>query len=103
MDLEGKIDKYQYVCCYQFNESITLRHGKIYTCPFIPYLEHFNKFFNKNLKVTENCFIDIYKAQSYEEIAEHCTHRTDFCNYCNISGRKAIKWKKTEKNIKEWT
>lgn len=35
-DLKGKVPKYEYVSCYQFNESITLRHGKIYTCPFIP-------------------------------------------------------------------
>lgn len=80
LKLDGSIEKYQYISCYQFNESITLRHGRIYTCPFIPYSVYFNKYFNKNLKITNKDFIDIYEAKSFEEIAEFCTHRTDFCN-----------------------
>ena len=102
-DLNGNVPKYQYISCYQFNESITLRHGKIYTCPFIPYVGYFNKHFNQDLKVTENCYIDIYKAKSYEEIAEFCTHRTDFCNYCNIKDRKAQKFAISRKQITEWS
>lgn len=101
-DLKGKVPKYQYVSCYQFNESITLRHGKIYTCPFIPYIDYFNKYFNQNLKVTENDYIDIYKVNSYEEIAEFCTHRTDFCSYCNIKDRKPQKFAISKKEITEW-
>ncbi|MCD7879979.1 MAG: radical SAM protein [Candidatus Gastranaerophilales bacterium] len=102
-DLKGKVPRYQYISCYQFNESITLRHGKIYTCPFIPYVGYFNKHFNQNLEVTENDYIDIYKAISYEEIAEFCTHRTDFCKYCNIKDRKAKKFAISKKEITEWT
>ena len=102
-DLKGKVPKYEYVSCYQFNESITLRHGKIYTCPFIPYVGYFNKHFNQHLDVTENDFIDIYKAKSYEEIAEFCTHRTDFCKYCDIKHREAKKFAISKKEITEWT
>jgi len=102
-DLKGNVEKYQYVSCYQFNESITLRHGKIYTCPFIPYVGYFNKHFNQNLEVTENDYIDIYKANSYEEIAEFCTHRSDFCKYCDIKNRKVQKFAISKKEITEWS
>lgn len=102
-DLKGEVEKWQYISCYQFNESITLRHGKIYTCPFIPYVDYFNKYFNQNLEVTENDYIDIYKANSYEEIAEFCTHRTDFCRYCKIKDRKAQKFAISKKEITEWS
>ncbi len=101
-DLKGKVEKYQYVSCYQFNESITLRHGKIYTCPFIPYIDYFNKYFKQNLQVTKNDYIDIYEAKSYEEIAEFCTHRADFCRYCKIKDRKAQKFAISKKEIAEW-
>ena len=45
----------------------------------IPYAHFFNEKFNVNLEVKEDCFIDIYKAKTMEEITEFCTHRTSFC------------------------
>lgn len=102
-DLKGAVEKWQYISCYQFNESITLRHGKIYTCPFIPYAPYFNKHFNQDLKITKNDYIDIYKCNSYEEIAEFCTRRTDFCNYCKVKDRCSKKFQISKKEITEWT
>jgi hypothetical protein len=101
-DLEGKVEKWQFISCYQFNESITLRNGKLYTCPMIPYIDHFNKFFNQNLVVTQNDYIDIYKAKSYEELAEFVTHRTDFCRYCKVRDRRAFEWKQSNHTIEEY-
>lgn len=101
-DLEGKVDKWQFISCYQFNESITLRDGKLYTCPMIPYINHFNKYFNQNLEVSENDYIDIYKAKTYEELAEFVTHRTDFCRYCKVRERKAYDWKQSNHTIEEY-
>ena len=100
--LDGSAEKWQFISCYQFNESITLRNGKLYTCPMIPYIEHFNKYFNQNLKVTENDYIDIYKAKSYEELAEFVTHRTDFCNYCDVRNRRSYEWKQSKHTIDEY-
>ena len=102
-DLNGNVPKHQFVSCYQFNESITLRHGKIYTCPFTPYVNYFNKYFNQNLEITQNDYIDIYEAKTYEEIAEFCTHRADFCKYCDIKNREAKKFTISKKEITEWT
>ena len=102
-DLSGNVEKYRWISCYQFNESIVLRNGKIYTCPMIPYAHYYNDYFGQNLEVKDNCYIDIYKAGSYEEIAEFCTHRTSFCDYCAVNKRHALIWKQSEHSMDEWT
>lgn len=101
-DLNGKQDKYRWISCYQFNESIVLRDGKIYTCPMIPYAHYFNEAFNQNLEIKDDCYIDIYKASSYQEIAESCTHRTSFCNYCAVHCRSVRDWKQSTHSMDEW-
>jgi len=101
-DLKGQQDKFRYISCYQFNESIVLRDGKIYTCPMIPYAHYFNEYFNQDLKVSDNCYIDIYNATSYWEIAEFCTRRTSFCDYCAVHKRYARPWKQSEHTMEEW-
>lgn len=101
-DLSGQQEKYRWISCYQFNESIVLRDGKIYTCPMIPYSHYFNEAFNQNLEVKEDCYIDIYKASSYKEIAEFCTHRTSFCDYCAVHKRSVRDWKQSTHDISEW-
>lgn len=40
-----------------------VENGRLYTCTLIPNIEHFNKYFNKNLEVCDDDSIDIYKAK----------------------------------------
>lgn len=101
-DLEGKQEKYRWISCYQFNEVPVLRDGKIYPCPMIPYVHYFNKKFHQNLGVKEDCYIDIYQVSSYTEIAEFCTHRTSFCDYCAVHMRSTRTWKQSEHSMEEW-
>lgn len=101
-DLEGKAEKWQFISCYQFNECIVLKDGKLYTCPMIPYINHFNDYFHQNLTVSENDYIDIYKVKSYEELAEFVTHRTDFCRYCKVKDRRSFDWKQSSHTIDEY-
>ena len=68
----------------------------------IPYAHYFNDAFGQNLEVKEDCYIDIYKASSFKEIAEFCTHRTSFCDYCAVHKRSARDWKQSEHDINEW-
>lgn len=102
MKIEKNCESYQFVGCYQFNESIALNNGKIYTCPMIPYIKHLNKYFETQFEVTQNDYIDIYSANSYEEIAEFCTTRIPFCGYCFVKGRRSYKWKQSKHNKDEW-
>lgn len=54
-------------------------------------------------KVSENDYIDIYKARNIDEILDFLTKPMPFCRYCdftNISfGRK---WAVSEKKLSEW-
>lgn len=101
-DLSGKQKKHRWISCYQFNESIVLRDGKIYTCPMIPYVHYFNEYFQQNLIVEDDCYIDIYKANSFFEIADFCTARTSFCDYCAVHKRSSREWKQSEHTMDEW-
>lgn len=100
--LKGDVEPWQFIGCYQFNESITLKEGRLYTCPMIPYIEHFNQYFHQNLEVTDDDSIDIYKVQSYEELAEFVTKRTHFCNYCHVKARRSYEWKQSERSLSEY-
>ncbi len=100
--LEGDIEKWQFISCYQFNESITLKNGKLYTCPMIPYINSFNDAFGQSLSVSENDYIDIYEAKTYEELSEYMTRRTDFCRYCDVVSRRHFDWKQSKHTIDEY-
>jgi MoaA/NifB/PqqE/SkfB family radical SAM enzyme len=104
-DINGKQDiDFNIKKCFRFNKCIFLQDGKLYTCPMIPCIKHFNKYFNKNLEVTERDYIDIYKARSIREILKFLCKPVPFCRYCNfkeaITG--GIKWSFSKKDISEW-
>ncbi|WP_157148812.1 radical SAM protein, partial [Brachyspira pilosicoli] len=71
LDLNKNKDSFcNFINCFHANTCIQIKDGKLYTCPIIPNIEHFNKYFNKNLEVTELDYIDIYKAKDYNEILQ---------------------------------
>ena len=95
-----------YFGCYRANECIDLKHGKLYTCIIPAEIEAFNKFFNTNLEVCENDYIDIYQVKNKEEILEKLERPIPFCRYCNRNKAQcfgAFPWEKTHFSIKEWT
>ena len=101
-DLNGDVENHCFISCYHLNETITLRHGKLYTCSIRPYVEYFNNAFNQNLELSEDDSIDIYKAQSYEELAEFVTRRVPFCRYCDIAKRSSVKWARSNRELSEY-
>lgn len=101
-DLTGRQEPFRFISCYQFNESIVLRDGKIYTCPMIPYVHYFNDYFGVNLQVSEEDYIDIYHVNNYEEIAEFCTQRAPFCRFCAVHCRTSREWKQSGHLMEEW-
>jgi MoaA/NifB/PqqE/SkfB family radical SAM enzyme len=104
-DLEGKQDiKENIKICHMANNCVQLRDGKLYTCVEIAYIGIFNEYFNKGLEVTEKDYIDIYKAQNKEEVFNFLNKPVPFCRYCDIMGiEQEIEWKKSKKEITEWT
>ena len=90
--------------CNQVNSCVRMKDGKIYPCNTIACIEHFNKYFGKNLKVTEDDVIEINKVKNIGEIYEFLIKPKPFCKYCNRRGVVfGIKYGLSKKEITEWT
>ena len=102
---EGKKDpRKSFYKCFVSNNCIMLKEGKLFTCTLIPNIEHFNKYFNKNLQVCNEDYIDIHKAKNKEEILDFLSRPVPFCRYCNPDIKDySLNWEPTKKDIKEWT
>lgn len=89
--------------CWEANMCIRIQNGKMYTCSRIPHVHLFNEFFGTNFAVTEDDYIDIYKAKNKTEIYEFLAHAVPFCRYCKVYGiRDGYDWKVSECDIHEW-
>ncbi|EHL04234.1 radical SAM domain protein [Desulfitobacterium hafniense DP7] len=101
-DLDGGANKYEWINCYQLNESIVLRDGKLYTCPQTAYIHIFNEKFGTNLELSDDDYIDIFEAKNYSELSEFCAKRTSFCRYCAVHKRSPHQWKTSTRRIDEY-
>jgi hypothetical protein len=82
---------------------VTLRDGKIYICSTVAHIQFFNKFFGKELRVTEDDYIDIYKANSKDEILAFLHKPFPFCRYCKLSESSGgLDWRVSKREITEW-
>jgi MoaA/NifB/PqqE/SkfB family radical SAM enzyme len=81
-----------------------LSNNKLYVCPAIPYIKSFNKYFNKNIEVKPEDYIDIYHTNNIKEILKYFKKPLPFCKYCNVDAvDHNIKWVISKKEISEWT
>jgi len=105
MDLDGNQDcKTSFLNCYHANNCVMLKNGKLYTCTVAPNIEHFNKYFGKDLPLTDYDGIDIYKANNIQEVLQFLAKPIPFCRFCNVNGRTfGHKWEISKKDISEWT
>lgn len=102
-DKGDKDRNYNYSRCYQRWRCISLKDGKIYPCTCIPNVYHFNKYFNKNIPVTDKDYIDIYNVKNVREIEEFLEQAPPFCAYCNVQNRTGGKpWAVTKYKLEEW-
>ena len=107
VSFEKKHDKYEmYEKCVK-KDCVTLKNGKLYPCTCVPNICHFNKYFNKNLEVTEYDYIDIY-THTAQDIYEFLSKPIPFCSYCDNnkntqSSGGQIEWAQTKYNINEWS
>ena len=104
LDLQGNQDKKQsFRNCYEANECIKLREGKLYTCTRPVAIYKFNKYFNQNLQVCREDYINIYEQWDAESILRKLALPIEFCKYCNVcKERTVMEWGQTEGNIQEW-
>jgi len=104
LDLKGKQNKYMnFINCQEANHCTNVYKGKLYVCPIASNMRHFNKFFSKNIPITEKDYLDIYKIKSANEITKFCSKPTPICSYCKIKERTFDNdWSISKKNIEEW-
>jgi len=102
-DLSGSGDaRENYKKCYVALQCVELRGGKIAPCQTILKSRYFNGYFKKNLEVSDADTVDIYKAESMDEILEFISKPAPFCRYCNVEW-PPIEWGISKKDISEWT
>jgi MoaA/NifB/PqqE/SkfB family radical SAM enzyme len=105
LDIEGKQPlRRSYNICTQINRCVTMKDGIIYPCNTIAGIEHFNKYFNKNLEVSSGDVLELSKVQDIHEVYEFLYTSKPFCKYCNRKGVEfGIKYGNSKKEISEWT
>lgn len=93
---------FEFLSCYQFNESGCLKDGKIYQCPLTAHLNYFNNFYNTNLTLCEKDYIDIFKVNNAKEIVDFYSNPTPFCKNCLIKKRYVTDYAVSKRDISEW-
>ena len=104
-DVKGKQNRRKnFSLCGMANQSVYLHQGRLYTCPIAPSARHFSKYFGVGLKEHSKNSIDIYQANSSQEILEFLARPIPFCRYCMMDKiRRSQQWRKSERAIEEWT
>jgi MoaA/NifB/PqqE/SkfB family radical SAM enzyme len=103
IDVEGRQNpKKSNALCYASNYCFQLTEGRLYKCWRIAYIKYFNSYFNTDLKVTGDDYIDIYKAESIDEILDKLRRPAPFCRYCKMDSSRVGKWERSKKEIFEW-
>lgn len=104
LDLSGSQDyREMFGLCGRANSCITLKHGKLYPCSCAPHIEHFNKYFDVDLQLSQADSINIYEVRSGAEILKRLSLPIPFCRYCALDDvRDGLEWHTTQKKITEW-
>lgn len=92
-----------YKLCFMSNTDFVLENGRIHTCPTIAHIGYFNRYFDQNLAVTKQDYIDIYESESMDAILSFFQKPMPFCKYCNKRGRvSGLSWEISAKEMSEW-
>lgn len=103
-DLEGRQQcQENFINCFKANNCVVLRDGKLFTCPTRAYAYRINEYFNKSMTLSDEDYISIYDAESFQEIIAFLARPIPFCKYCNVEGRQDLgKFEISKKEIEEW-
>ncbi len=89
--------------CQRSNACVFCSHGRIYPCPTMASIRHFNRYFHTNMELTEFDSIDIYQVKDIREILRFLSDPVPFCRYCNVENRSyGLLWKQSKCEKSEW-
>ena len=105
LDLSGRQNILSnFLNCMHATHCINLENGRMYTCTVAPNIRHFNRYFNKNIPLSNSDGVDIYTVKNLDELIQRLYSPIPFCRYCDIKNRKNdIPFAISKKDIKEWT
>jgi MoaA/NifB/PqqE/SkfB family radical SAM enzyme len=106
LDINGKQDSRTSWknCMIAWGPCVTLRDGKIYPCLVLGHHRFINEYFDQHLEETAKDYIDINKAQCWEEVLKFLKGPFDFCRYCDTRRMQyGIQWGISKKELSEWT
>jgi len=90
-------------CIISWGCCVTLRESRLYTCCIVAHIKFFNQYFNQELKVSENDYLDINKINSKNEIIDFLEKPFPFCRYCKTKEIQfGQKWSVSKKEMSEW-
>lgn len=92
----------RFLDCGNANKTVTLREGKIYTCPFKATICHFNDYFNSKIPVNESDYISVQEIDNKNVIYDFLCRPTRVCKYC-FGECSFVPWKISNKSKEEWT
>lgn len=95
--------EWNYMHCTRSNKCITLKHGRLFTCPIAAHAHLAKEYFDLDMELSEKDSINIYHAKSFEEITQFLITPIPFCKYCNLKEKpEQQEWEISEKRIEEW-
>ena len=89
--------------CQRSNACVFCSHGKLFPCPTMASIRHFNRIFDTKMEISESDYIDIYKVSSIQEILDFLKNPVPFCRFCNVEKRKyGLLWQQSKCEKNEW-
>jgi MoaA/NifB/PqqE/SkfB family radical SAM enzyme len=103
-DLNGAQDlEHSWKYCYEANFCIRQKDGKIYPCCTIYSVRHFNEYFDTNMTVSEDDYLELDSVRNLDEILTFLSTPKPFCRYCKKKDVKTgLKWELSKKELSEW-
>ena len=105
IDLTGSQNiRESFAFCKKAKVCSTLKYGKLHICPFTAHVHNFNEAFGKNVVITEDDYIDIYRDDiTADKILDWICKPVPACRYCNIKGiDDHITWHVSRREESEW-
>jgi hypothetical protein len=82
---------------------VLIKNNRLFPCPIVGNVEHFNAMFNKSLICGEEDSIPLDDVNSFNEYMTFAEKAIQFCRYCQPDKQeKDIGWKLSKQSIQEW-
>lgn len=96
--------RWQWIHCFRAGDCVQLKDHKLYPCTTAANAHILKNYFDINIRLSELDGIDIYKADSREEILNFLAKPIPFCRYCNVQKETyGHKWSVSKRELCEWT